>query len=185
MTQVAETITLFKRLREIKLGRDILLLRLPISHGCKRSKESVSPWAQCDFTLQSDGENSVIAHADRLLRKVMREQHPDVGLIDAFTWTVAPNGVGRHSCVPSDHISAHLGSSVARMAALQQVLHGVRLMGCDKPAWASNLAASVSGVADEDVEAVNSVPSFDDEALNVLGCAQIVPGVRYTGSKCA
>lgn len=143
---VSHAISLLKGHPAFDTRRDVILVRLPIGQGChgttssnwcqkpqgngftvEKALTSKHPW----FHMQ-DPVNSIanVTHHEMAAR--LRVDHPDVGLIDTFSWTFDGN-IGRHRCAPTDTKGTHFSTEFSRMAYVYQVLHGARLLGCGKP----------------------------------------------------
>jgi hypothetical protein len=132
VTNVSRTLARVKVAEGVNPHRDVVVFRLPIAQGC--SGEHRSP---CNETSGEDAVNDVVAYTKDLMVSQLSTDHPDVALVDCFSWTRAPQGqVGRHKCAVADAKGTHFGTDVARMAYVHQVLHAAELFSCDKPGWA-------------------------------------------------
>jgi hypothetical protein len=131
VSNITRTLTLLKQADGYDPNRDIILFRLPIAQGCAGRRR-----VHCNETTGDDAVNDYVAYTSLKLRAAITAAHPDVGLIDCFTWTRAPIGaVGRHKCALADEKGTHFGTDDARAAYVYQVLHAAKLFSCGKPAW--------------------------------------------------
>jgi hypothetical protein len=123
-----------KRARGVDMTRDIILFRTPVARDCVGEHRQ-----SCDPSTHSDPANFMLGAVSRQMAETIQRDHPDVGVIDAFAWTVAPQGkLGRHPCAPSDEKGIHFKHENGRMAYLSQVIHAAKLMTCGHPAWQTN-----------------------------------------------
>lgn len=134
VSAVSDAIKLLKSLNGVDPARDTILFRLPIAEDCAFSLYQKSNSAMsCDGVQGLDPVNERLLSVIAPLQSRVAGDHPDVGLIDTFSWTVAEHGgVGRHKCAPADEKGTHFSTVGARMAYIQQVLHGIKLFSCDK-----------------------------------------------------
>jgi hypothetical protein len=143
---LSDSISLLKQQPYIDTDRDIIMLRLPIAQGCEfevrkgldnnltvsgtqqkwHPSTSGSPF-ECDSDKNRDPINELVKGFGSEMRKMMVANHPDVGLIDVFSWTKAADGVGRHKCAPTDGKGTHFGTDEARLAYVHQALFGAKL----------------------------------------------------------
>jgi hypothetical protein len=131
VSNVTRTLHLLKQAVGVDVDRDIILFRLPIAQGCAGRRR-----VHCNETTGEDAVNDYVGYTAVKLRAAIAASHPDVGLIDCFTWTRAPIGaVGRHPCAQADEKGTHFGTDDARAAYVYQVLHAARLFSCGKREW--------------------------------------------------
>jgi hypothetical protein len=129
VTQLSDAVHGIKQRPGYDPERDVLLFRLPISQGCNTAAST----GKCNATSGEDPVNKLVEFEYHLMKRVFLEQHPDVGLLDVWSWT--KDVVGRTPCAVADHTGTHFGKDEARFAYVQQILHATKLLACDKPAW--------------------------------------------------
>lgn len=106
--------------------RDAVLFRLPIAQDCNVTRV---PALACDPAHGGFPVNDFVAAAGEQLRAALASAFPtQLGLIDVFSWTAGPRGVGRHACAPADRQGTHFATEGARMAYIQQLVHAATLM---------------------------------------------------------
>jgi hypothetical protein len=126
---LTHTMALVKHQYGVHMSRDMMLLRLPIAHGCEFGKVNKLPFQfGCNRSkTRVDPVNDRISELAHRMQKAVADAHPDVGMIDVFSWTRSQFGAGRNVCTPSDNKGIHFSTDEARQAYVQQVLFGVKL----------------------------------------------------------
>jgi hypothetical protein len=126
---LTNTISLVKHQPGVHMKRDTVLLRLPIAHGCEFSKSNKLAFRfGCNRPKSPvDPVNDQILELSHRMMKSVAEVHPDVGMIDVFSWTKSKTGAGRAPCTPTDNKGVHFSTDQARLAYVQQVLFGAKM----------------------------------------------------------
>jgi hypothetical protein len=133
--QLSDAITAIQHQPDVDAARDTVLVRLPIAHGCGFvPKNLLGTRYECSNGTRpmADPVNAMIHDFSIAMHDHLVKTHPEVGLIDVFSWTKAPKQPGRDRCAPTDERGIHFTSDASRIAYMQQVLFGARLYRCGK-----------------------------------------------------
>lgn len=143
MGDLTDVFASIKEQNGIDSFRDVLLYRLPVP--IVQPKLIASMLRSAQAPLNPESVAGAVQLAADMLVDLMSIDHPDVGLIDAFSWTTADaDGDNAHKCSPVDARGTYFGTDVARTVYLQQVLHGIKVYGCGKDSWGDALARDLS-----------------------------------------